>query len=152
MWNDITQHISHVTGKPFQGTHRRSVGGGSVNQAYAVVDGDRAYFVKLNEAARLGMFEAEALGLQQVAATQTIRVPVPVCWGVAGNSSYIVLEWLDLGYGTHRSWQEMGQRLAALHRITSPHGFGWERDNTIGFIPQVNPWTTTWTEFFTHHR
>lgn len=152
MWDQIAAQISQSTGQPFNVAHRRSVGGGSVNHAYAIVDGDRAYFVKVNEASRLSMFEAEALGLQEIAATKTIRVPRPLCWGTADQSSYIVLEWLDTGYGTHRSWQEMGRNLAAMHRVTSSLGFGWSRDNTIGFIPQRNPWTTTWVEFFTVHR
>lgn len=152
MWNQIAQHISQVTGATFTASHQRPVGGGSVNQAYALVDGTRAYFVKLNQAVRIAMFEAEALGLQQMAATKTVRVPRPICWGTADASAYLVLEWLDLGYGTHRSWQELGTNLAALHRVSSDRGFGWQQNNTIGFIPQHNPWTPTWTEFFREHR
>jgi fructosamine-3-kinase len=152
MWNQIAQHISQVTGVTFTASHQRPVGGGSVNQAYALVDGSRAYFIKLNQAVRLGMFEAEALGLQQMASTKTVRVPMPICWGTANASAYLVLEWLDLGYGTHRSWQELGTNLAALHRVSSDKGFGWQQNNTIGFIPQHNPWTPTWAEFFTEHR
>lgn len=152
MWEQIASHISQITGQPFRPAHRRPVGGGSVNHAYALVDGSQAYFVKINQASRVAMFEAEALGLQEMTATHTIRVPQPIGWGTADGSAYLVLEWLDLGYGTHRSWQEMGQKLAAMHRVSSSQGFGWSRDNTIGFIPQQNPWTTSWTEFFTTHR
>lgn len=152
MWDEIAEQISQKTGEPFQVEHRRSVGGGSVNQAYAVSKGDRSYFVKLNQADRLDMFAAEALGLQQIFDTHTICVPQPICWGTAGNSAYIVLEWLDIGYGDHQAWEEMGRNLAALHQVTSDRGFGWERDNTIGFIPQINTWTESWAEFFTTHR
>jgi fructosamine-3-kinase len=160
MWNRIAEHISRVTGQDFKITHQRSVGGGSINQAYALVDSDReispgknlAYFAKINSASQVSMFETEALGLQQIASTQTIRVPYPICWGTEGSSAYLVLEWLDLGYGTHRSWQEMGKRLAAMHRITSDKGFGWEHNNTIGATPQINSWTDHWTEFFIEHR
>lgn len=152
MWNQIATHISQVTGESFTAGHRRPVGGGSVNQAYALSDGDRAYFVKLNDAVRVGMFEAEALGLNQIWETRTIRVPKPICWGTAEGSSYIVLEWLDFGYGTHEAWQIMGQQLAAMHRVTSEQGFGWSQDNTIGFIPQKNPWTEDWVTFFRDHR
>jgi fructosamine-3-kinase len=152
MWTQIAAHISQVTQMSFRGDHRRPIGGGSVNQAYAVVDGSRAYLVKLNQADRLSMFEAEALGLQQMAATQTIRVPLPICWGTVAGSAYLVLEWLDLGYGDHQAWEAMGKNLATLHQITSDRGFGWQQDNTIGFIPQVNPWTESWTEFFVEHR
>lgn len=152
MWNQIAEQISQVTGQPFVSRHQRSVGGGSINQAYSLSDGDRAYFVKLNQASQIAMFEAEALGLQQIYATHTIRVPQPICWGTAGSSAYIVLEWLDLGYGDHQSWEDMGRNLAALHRVSSKHGFGWEQNNTIGSTPQLNPWTTNWVEFFTEQR
>lgn len=156
MWNQISAHISQATAVEFVARHQRPVGGGSINRAYAVSNGDAvnavSYFVKLNRADQLSMFEAEAKGLQQIADTQTIRVPRPLCWGVAESSAYLVMEWLDLGYGTHRSWEEMGRNLAAMHRVTSSHGFGWEHDNTIGSTPQINAWTADWTEFFGTHR
>lgn len=152
MWNQIAAHISQATGESFTAGHRRPVGGGSVNQAYAFSDGHLSYFVKLNDAARFGMFEAEALGLQEMWNTHTIKVPKPVCWGVAEKSSYIVLEWLDFGYGSHEAWSVMGEQLASMHRVTSEKGFGWRQDNTIGFIPQKNPWTEDWITFFRDHR
>jgi fructosamine-3-kinase len=81
------------------------------------------------------MFEAEALGLQQMRATQTIRVPEPICWGTDGNSAYIVLEWLDLGSrGGERAWEEMGRQLAAMHKYTPPNPpllRGGEEPNSI---------------------
>lgn len=152
MWNEIAAKITQVSGESFRPTHQRPVGGGSINQAYVLTDGNRSYFVKLNQASAIAMFEAEAHGLQEMADTQTIRVPLPLCWGTVGNASYLVLEWLDLGYGTHRSWAEMGRNLAAMHRVTSPQGFGWKRDNTIGATPQKNPWTADWLTFFTQYR
>jgi fructosamine-3-kinase len=151
-WTAIAPQISQATGQPFTVRHYRSVGGGSVNQAYALVDGSTAYFVKINQASRVAMFEAEAIGLREIADTQTIRAPQPICWGTTNGSAYIVLEWLDLGYGTHRAWEAMGHNLAAMHRVTSPQGFGWSQANTIGFIPQLNPWTADWVEFFSQHR
>lgn len=152
MWDEIADQISQATGKPFQVAHHRSVGGGSVNQAYAVSEGDRSYFVKINQSDRAEMFVAEALGLQQIFDTKTIRVPQPICWGSTGSFAYIVLEWLDIGYGDHQAWEEMGRNLAAMHQVTSDRGFGWDRNNTIGFIPQINDWTENWVEFFTIHR
>ncbi len=157
MWNQITDRISQATGQPFTGTERRSISGGSINQAYSLSDGSTTYFVKLNQADRLEMFEAEDLGLRQMADTQTVRVPLPICYGVAEKSAYIVLEWLELGYGSASgksgdAWETMGHNLAALHRTTSQSGFGWNRDNTIGATPQKNPWTADWIEFFTQFR
>ncbi|MGF1537997.1 MAG: fructosamine kinase family protein [Elainellaceae cyanobacterium] len=160
MWSHITAHISRATQRPFNGEHQRPVGGGSVNRAYVLSEGERAYFVKFNDAVRVAMFEAEAKGLGEMLQTKTIRVPQPICWGAVESSAYIVLEWLPFGYGTHASWEAMGQNLAAMHRVMpstlrpdlEKDCFGWDQNNTIGFIPQQNPWTDDWATFFRDHR
>lgn len=151
MWDHIATHISQASQRPFTIEHRRPVGGGSVNRAYALSHGDTAYFVKFNDAAKAAMFEVEAKGLEEMAQTDTIRVPKPLCWGTVEGSAYIVLEWLAFGYGTHGSWETMGEHLAAMHRVTRD-AFGWDQNNTIGFIPQQNPWTDSWAAFFRDHR
>jgi fructosamine-3-kinase len=153
MWTEIDAHISQVTGKKFNSSQRRSVGGGCINQGYAVSNAEAlTYFVKLNQASQITMFEAEALGLQQMYETATIRVPKPICWGIAGNSCYIVLEWLEMGSGNTQSWQEMGRKLAAMHKAIASQDFGWKINNTIGSTPQINTWTADWGEFYTKHR
>lgn len=152
MWNTIAQHITRTTGTPFAIHQRQSIGGGSINQAYRIADGDRGYFLKVNRATKIAMFEAEALGLQEIAASRTIRVPQPICWGTANGSAYLVMEYLPLGHSSDEAWYQMGQGLAALHRVTSDRGFGWQQDNTIGDTPQPNPWTADWVTFYTEHR
>lgn len=151
-WTEIDAHISRVTGEKFQTQQRRSVSGGCINQGYAVSNGETTYFVKLNQASQVAMFEAEMLGLKQMFATNTIRVPKPICWGTTGDSGYIVLEWLEIGSGNTKSWAEMGRKLAAMHKATSQNGFGWEMNNTIGSTPQINTWTADWVEFYCKHR
>lgn len=151
-WTEIDHQISRVTGEKFQSQQRRGVSGGCINQGYAVSNSHLTYFVKLNQASLVAMFEAEALGLQQMLKTATIRVPKPLCWGTADNSSYIVLEWLEMGGGNTKSWFEMGRKLAAMHQATTGQGFGWEINNTIGSTPQINTWTADWGEFYIKHR
>ncbi len=157
MWTDIANHISEVTKENFSINSQRSVSGGCINQGYAVSDGQRTYFVKINQASLADMFVSEALGLKQMVETQTIRVPKPICWGTASTSAYIVLEWLDLGRGSgNQNWEEMGRKLAAMHQWTLPNSalgnFGWEINNTIGSTPQINTWTQNWAEFFAEYR
>lgn len=152
MWNTIAQDITQATGQTFTIRDRRGISGGSINQAYQVTDGERSYFVKLNQAVQIGMFEAEALGLKEIAASQTIRVPRPISWGTANNSAYIVMEYLPLGGGGQQAWYRLGQDLAAMHRVTSDRGFGWRQNNTIGETPQPNPWTPDWMTFYSEQR
>ena len=151
MWTAIAQHISAQTGTAFTLKERRSVGGGCINQAYQVSDGRQSFFVKVNQATQVAMFEAEALGLKEIYDSQTIRVPRPICWGTAEGSAYLAMEWLELGGGGD-AWGCMGTALAAMHRVTSDRGFGWHQPNTIGATPQPNPWTPTWLEFYREHR
>lgn len=152
MWTHIAEHITQSTGQKFESCDRRSVSGGCINQGYQVTDGAQTYFVKLNQASQVAMFAAEALGLQQIRKTGTILVPNPICCGAIDNAAYLVLEWLDLGRGTSQTWEEMGRRLAKLHQVKKVTAFGWERDNTIGATPQINSWTSDWSDFFTQHR
>jgi fructosamine-3-kinase len=150
MWAEIAERISSVTNQKFQVEHRQPLSGGSINQAVCLIDRDRKFFVKTNAAAKVAMFEAEAIALQQMFATQTIRIPQPICWGIAGSSAYIVMEWLE--FGGQQNWDLLAQKLAAMHRITSDRGFGWQQQNTIGSTPQINTWTSNWVEFWTEHR
>lgn len=156
MWTEIATQISNVTGKPFKVLNRRPVSGGCINQGCALIGENATYFVKINQASQISMFQAEALGLEQMQETHTIRVPKPITWGITGDSAYIVLEWLEFGRGTNESWIEMGRQLAAMHQATPPQGqtgrFGWNQNNTIGSTPQLNDWTHDWAEFFTEFR
>ena len=152
MWKEIAEHISQVTGEVFTINSQSSVSGGCINQGYRIQSNNRSYFVKLNQASQVEMFVAEALGLKQMYATKTIGIPQPICWGSAGSSAYIVMEWLDLSRGGNDAWQEMGRQLARMHRLGKTDKFGWERNNTIGSTPQVNTWTENWAEFFSEHR
>ncbi|KJH70597.1 fructosamine kinase family protein [Aliterella atlantica] len=152
MWTQIARHITQATGQEFSVQNQRSVSGGCINHGYAISDSNLSYFVKLNQASQVAMFEAEALGLKQMFETATIRVPKPICWGIANNSAYIVLEYLELGSGNKNSWLEMGRKLAAMHRATCDRGFGWQQNNTIGSTFQINTWNDDWAEFFIQHR
>jgi fructosamine-3-kinase len=154
-WREIALEISRVTAKPFDLIDRQSVGGGCINRAYAIGNGTERYFIKLNQASRMEMFAAEAKGLQEMAATKTIKVPTPICWGIAREHSYLVLECLDLSSrGNSQTWGEMGRNLAMMHdyRISNPAKFGWHINNTIGSTPQLNTWENNWAIFFKNQR
>lgn len=152
IWTEIQHQISQVSGQGFVIRDRKSVGGGSINQAYQVSDGQQHYFVKLNQASKVAMFEAESAGLKEMRDSQSIRVPHPLGWGTAEGQSYILLEWISLGHGDAQGWFSMGQQLAAMHRQSHDLGFGWHQNNTIGDTPQRNPWTENWSGFFAAQR
>jgi fructosamine-3-kinase len=148
-WDLLAEHIGAATGESFQVRQQRSVGGGCINRAAVVEDVERAFFVKLNAPDRLDMFEAESEGLAALAAARAIRVPEPVCVGLAGGESFLVMERLDLG--GRLDGERAGRRLAELHRATAER-FGWHRDNTIGSTPQRNAPHHDWVAFWRERR
>lgn len=147
-WQMIAQHIAATTGEPFEVGRPNSVSGGCINDGYQISGNGKTYFVKLNRPNQTEMFAAEALGLTQMGATNTIYVPQPICWGETQSNSYIVLEWLELGAGNGEAWREMGRQLAKLHRVGTAEQFGWDRNNTIGATPQINTWCDDWADFW----
>lgn len=148
IWKDIGEHIRSATGVTVRAA-RESVGGGCINEAVRLCGDGTDFFVKLNTASKADMFAAEADGLREIAATDTVRVPAPVCWGVAGGRAYLVLEYLSLGHAG--SAAVLGERLAAMHRVSRPQ-FGWTRDNTIGSTLQINAPAADWLSFFRERR
>ena len=151
IWEIIGEHIATATAKPFAVQRRQTLSGGCINHAYRLQGGDRDYFVKLNTAAKLLMFEAEAAGLEEIAASCTVNTPHPVCWGRYHEQSYLVLEYLDLHPVGDRAMVALGQSLAQMHQQPRPY-FGWHRENTIGSTPQHNGRYQDWASFWRRHR
>lgn len=150
-WKPIAEAISEATGMPFEVDGERPVGGGSINRVSVLEGAGQRYLVKLNDAGRLDMFEAEFEGLSEIAATGTVRVPNPICHGTAGNRSYLVLEYLELETPTDRHAEKLGHQLAEMHRHVGER-FGWHRDNTIGTTSQPNEWDDDWITFLRDQR
>ncbi len=150
-WDVISDAISAASGQPFRLQRADSIGGGCINSAYRLVGERTSYFVKLNQAERLDMFEAESEGLRALAEAQAIRVPLPVCSGIEADQAYLVMEYFEGGGGNSRAAETFGQQLAAMHRFTREQ-FGWHRDNTIGATPQPNQQSADWLSFWRYQR
>lgn len=147
MWQAIGKAIRVATGEDFAVRKCRAIGGGCINSTYSVEDGALRFFVKVNRASGLAMFEAEADGLREIAGAGVIRVPHPVCAGVAEDSAFLVLEVIDFSSGRRGRTEDLGRRLADMHRVSATQ-YGWRRDNTIGSTPQVNTPADSWPEFW----
>lgn len=149
-WQAIAQHIEQSTGKDFTVKQQQSVAGGSINAAYILTaENSQRYFVKTNALGQKSMFDAEALGLQAMVASNTIKVPIPICSGEDQLQSYIVMEYLDMSGRADQA--VLGEQLAAMHKVTVDR-YGWEIDNTIGDTHQPNPWQDDWLTFWREQR
>lgn len=145
----ITQAIADATGAAFTPRTQRSISGGCINQSYLLADGERRFFVKLNDVKRLPMFEAEAAGLQEILASNTVCAPQPLCYGATDDQAYLVMEYLDLRANGDAA--TLGRQLAQMHRPPQAY-FGGPRDNTLGSTPQPNTQTATWISFWRDRR
>ncbi|MDX1512738.1 MAG: fructosamine kinase family protein [Gammaproteobacteria bacterium] len=148
---DLDAEISRILGRRFRTLAASPVGGGCINDALVIESDDARYFVKFNDESRLPMFEAEADGLRELAASRTVRVPEPLCAGTTGGRAFLVLEYLDLGPASARAARTLGGQLAHMHSVKREY-FGWGRDNSIGTTPQPNEPCDAWPEFFRRRR
>jgi len=145
----VAEAIAAASGAPFGAATLSPIGGGDIHRAFGISDGTRRYFVKANRADRLPMFDAEADALRALAATGSVRVPLPLCTGTAAGQAFLVLEHLDLR--SHGDAASLGTQLAQLHRMSQPR-FGWAHDNWIGSTPQRNGWENDWIRFWREQR
>jgi fructosamine-3-kinase len=149
-WQNLAAHISETTGCTFYIQNTSPISGGCINETYRIEANGERYFVKLNSSDYLDMFEAEAAGLKELQQT-SLKVPEPIYWGIVGEHSYLIIEYLVLEGENSFISEELGQKLATQHKITQSK-FGWQRDNYIGSTPQINTLETDWVNFWQQHR
>ncbi|MGZ8195060.1 MAG: fructosamine kinase family protein [Methylosarcina sp.] len=150
-WDAISKQIESTTGQPFKVASAHALAGGDINSAYRIQGNGKNYFVKLNHAHMLPMFEAEYQGLQEIASTKTVMVPSTVAFGKSEEHSFLVLENLEFGASSKSSCRLLGRQLAQMHQQTRSY-FGWNRDNTIGSSPQINTRHEDWPSFWRENR
>lgn len=129
------------------------VGGGCINRASRYDTDAGPFFVKTNRSIGPSMFEGEALGLDAMYKTGTIRVPKPFKVGpLPTGGSYIIMEFIEFG-ASRGNQSVLGRKLAEMHKAAkSDKGFGFDVDNTIGSTPQINTWLSDWIKFYGEHR
>ena len=90
----------------------RPVGGGDVNDAFRVeLDGGGAAFVKTRDGAAPGEYAAEAAGLAWLRDGGALVPEV-----LEAADAFLALEWLDEGRLDPDGEEELGRRLAQVHR------------------------------------
>ena len=147
-WSVIRNDIEASTGEDFPVANSRPVSGGDISDAHVLESKSRKYFVKINRAHRVDMFEAEFEGLKEIQHSNSIKVPNPICYNSSSNYSYLVLEFIQFAHQNNRQCQQMlGEQIAAMHQCTAQR-FGWYRDNTIGATKQINEQSDEWVAFY----
>jgi fructosamine-3-kinase len=118
------------------------------------------------------MFQAEADGLNALAAPGALRVPEVIAWGGEGTLAepgWLLLEFVSRGPPGDGYGRRVGEGLARLHTSATRGSvasaasgagpekpgrdrdellFGWHRPNFIGSLPQENREAESWAAFW----
>lgn len=101
------------------------------------------------------MFREEAVGLEALRTTNTLRVPRVLAVGQVHDGRRVedclVLEQLNSSVQPPDFFDAFGTRLAAMHRVVSDQA-GWDSDNFLGATPQRNTRSSSWIHFFREER
>jgi len=150
-WPELIELLETVLDRPINDFSTQALHGGDINASFRLRCDEDSFFVKLNRKELLAMFESEAQGLRELAATQTVKIPRPLLTGLAGGQAFLVTEYLTLTRRSARADRLLGQQLALLHRQPQAF-FGWHIDNTIGRTPQINTPSDDWQAFWRDQR
>lgn len=127
----------------------RPLSGGDINDVYLVQGEDVDCVIKLNSSGMPSdVFRLEMAGLNSLGALGFLHVPTVFGVSEVDGVQAIVLEHLQSGKG---DVQNFGRALAKHHSVRQPK-YGWEKDNYIGRLPQVNTPEASWEEFWSEHR
>lgn len=147
--------LERATGRRARIARIDPVGGGSVSSsARLTTDTGERFFAKWNPRGPAALFEAEADGLAALTRAGALRVPTVLGVGSAahghGGTPWLLLEWVEAGRPGRGYASRLGEGLAELHRSAGADGvgWGWERDNFIGPLPQRNRAAASWAELW----
>ena len=128
------------------------LGGGSINYAAKIETNQGWYFVKWNKASLYPeMFEKEARGLEILRQTMTLYIPKVIACGKEGDSSFLILEYIEAGKRDPEFWEKFGTGLARLHRHSDKQ-YGLAEDNYMGSLVQYNKRYDNFTDFWITQR
>jgi fructosamine-3-kinase len=145
----LAKSIEHALGARIGRADR--VHGGDVAIAFVVDLSDgRRVFVKTHRNPPPGFFSTEAAGLSWLAEAGAVDVPTVLAVADDGPA-LLALSWIDRGAPGPSTEEDLGRRLAALHRAGAPC-FGREDRRTTGSRALPNDPAATWTEFYASRR
>ena len=143
---EVNKAAGGLLGRPFRLKRVEPAAGGSINRAFAVGDGEDRFFLKVNDAEALAVFEAEAEGLDALR-DANVRAPAPLAHGIAAGEAFLLMEYLPLRAPRDGDYIGLADALGTLHENIAP-SFGWVQPNFIGASRQANPWTESWVDFW----
>ncbi len=151
--NILELNLRHKISDRLKISGYKPVYGGDINTSFLLDTSEGPFFIKLNDANIFpAMFEKEARGIRTLKSARSIYLPEVILHGQVDDTAFLILEYIpDNGIRDSSFWTRFGYQLAELHRNTNTY-FGFEEDNYIGSLIQINTPDTSWTGFFIENR
>jgi fructosamine-3-kinase len=150
---DFLQSVLYeVIGKKVKLIGASVISGGCINNALKVQTSAGAFFLKWHDSIPPDMFEKEAMGLDLLHESGSVRVPHVIGYGNTGGRYYLLMEYLEGAQQSGAYWENLGRSLGEMHRNVRSDRYGLEHNNYIGRLPQRNRWHNDWLTFFIEER
>ena len=130
----------------------RHLHGGDINSVYLIEADKQLWVVKQNEAAKFPeMLEKEFRAMEFLHNKSSLYYPEMRQHFISGNQQFLVMEYVQEGESSAVAQQRLGKGLAEQHRIYNS-AFGWEEDNYIGRLKQLNSYKENGHDFLAENR
>jgi len=149
----LTARIAHLTGQ--RPVRLSALSGGCVGDVYRVHMASGSDFVaKIAAPIAAPNAPPSTLGVEgKMLHHLHHHTDLPVPTVIHADDALLLMTFVPNDGALNRaSQQDAARHIADLHRHTSPNGFGFAHDTTIGGLPQTNPWTQNWCDFFRDQR
>lgn len=129
-----------------------NISGGCINNSAKLSANGISFFIKWNSNTdKNDFFIKEINGLNSLYKTKTVKTPKPIMSGDYKGEKYLLMEFIEKGIFSEFSFENFGNKLALLHKNSNSH-FGYNEDNYIGTLEQINKEIESWDEFFFSNR
>lgn len=126
------------------------VSGGDVNDAYALENEVKKYFLLVQPNTSKDFFTAEAAGLEDLHKAG-VTVPKVYDVGEVEGDAYLLISYLE--EGGCRNYSALADTIGNMHQTLSPNGqFGYPHPHRGADTTFDNDWTDSWIELFVERR
>ena len=141
-WSSLARQLSAAGIAVQKDASASPIGGGDISAAWRLSGEEGDIFLKTGGIDSAEMFSAEAEGLQEIAESNAIRVPNVLAIGQTADTAYLALEWLSFDRPSADTERQLGERLAAMHRVTSARSFELARASRmmVAWLPVSRFW------------
>lgn len=130
----------------------RNLHGGDINQVYLIQADGNHFVVKQNNAIEFPqMLEKEFRAMEFLHENSPLYYPKMVHQFTMENHQFLIMEYVEEGQNSSDTQRILGKGLAQQHQISNKT-FGWNEDNYIGSLKQVNAEKENWNDFFIENR